>query len=88
MQASSGFTTTVISRKDHGVYPGEALVLLPSGERARVAVYKATTIYFGDPRPGNPQFSGGVLEREVQTALREALRNIAPELFVDEGAEQ
>jgi hypothetical protein len=85
---SAAYALIGFHRKPHGLYLGEATVRAPSGTIRKVSVYSDRAIYFGaiDPETLSP----GNLLHEKQVALREALRDVHPELFLeeDEGAPQ
>ena len=67
-----------------GRYWGEALCELPSGDVRRVAVFYDSVIYFGPAGSNDAElFTGGGLERELQTGLRAALLEVHPELLED-----
>jgi hypothetical protein len=82
---SATYTLIGFHQKPHGPYLGEATVRAPSGTIREVSVYSDRGIYFGaiDPETLSP----GNLLHETQVALREALREVHPELFVDEDEE-
>jgi hypothetical protein len=82
---SSAYTLIAFRKNPHGLYLGEATVRAPSGTIREVSVYSDRGIYFG--AVDAETLSIGNLLHETQIALRVALREVHPELFLEEDGE-
>ena len=81
---SREYTLIRFCRPLHDRYLGEATLRTPSGQIAFAAVYREHRIYFGPTAADPDLFDGGWLAREMQDAMRAALRDCCPELFVQQ----
>jgi hypothetical protein len=79
---SAGYTCLGIAGKPHGRYLGEATFRAPSGAICVVAVYRDQQVWF-DTLTDPEVLAPGSLLREAQVAMRQALHDMHPELFVD-----
>ena len=78
------FELRLLHKSRRRPYIGQASYDMPSGDIRQVAVYcHHGQIYFAAAAGDEELFTAGGLEREVQCALRAALREVHPELFVE-----
>jgi hypothetical protein len=84
---SATFAFVSFCSKPHGDYLGETVFDTPSGGRLTMSAYRGDnyTVNFEPATLEDAQaFGPGALWREVQIAMREALRTSCPELFFEE----
>jgi hypothetical protein len=82
---SNAFECLGFKAKPYANFLGTPLFRLPSGNTLPVAVYReGGQLYFADNGldPARQPLTIGEATHEIQTALRETLREICPELFI------
>jgi hypothetical protein len=87
---SSGFECIGYKSRPYRDFIGTALFRLPSGEVLPVAVYRhGGEIYFSDHRldPSCQPLSVGAATAVIQIAMRVALRETCPQLFIAGGGQ-